>query len=83
MTNRVSLTLSAYDQLPITNPDISVEQISCNIHFNWYWLILFRLLGVCSGACVAATSEDISQERLNSQGLQHLSKFGVERELWQ
>ncbi|MGB3208785.1 MAG: hypothetical protein WBB28_27660 [Crinalium sp.] len=82
MTNRVSL-ISNYDQLAITNRDLSVEQISCNIHFNWYWLMLFRLLGLCSGACVAASSEDSSQEKFDFQGLQHLSKFGVERELWQ
>ncbi len=82
MANRVSL-ISNYNQLGIANPDISIEPSSCNIHFNWYWLMLFRFLGVCSGACVADSSEDSSQGKLDSQGLQHLSKFGVEREFWQ
>jgi len=81
MTNRVSL-ISNYDQLALANAEISIEPSSCNIHFNWYWLMLFRLLGLC-GACVADSSEDSSQEQLNFQGLQHLSNFGVERELWQ
>jgi hypothetical protein len=82
MMNRVSSTLSNYDQVAIAHPDISIKQSSCNIHFNWYWLMLFRLLGVC-GSCGATSREDSSQEKFNSQGLQHLSKFGVERELWQ
>ncbi|HEY9691506.1 MAG TPA: hypothetical protein V6D15_04840 [Oculatellaceae cyanobacterium] len=82
MTNRVSL-ISNYDQLALANPEISIEPSSCNIHFNWYWLMLFRLLGLCSGACVADSREDSSQEKLISPGLQYLSNFGVERELWQ